>query len=140
MGADSVEEARGEFCESEGRGQADGYGDEGEEHALADDEALDGAELRAEGHADADLAGAAADGVAHDAVEADGGEHESNEAEDSEECAGEAGQEESVVEVLLHGVDVVDGDGRVEGVRSAGARRWRWRRSRLRCGRGACSP
>lgn len=45
VGAYSVEEAGGKFCEGEGGGQADGYGDEGEAHALVDDETLDGGEL-----------------------------------------------------------------------------------------------
>ena len=35
--------------------------------------------LRAEGHANADFAGAKADGVVHDAVEADGGEEQADE-------------------------------------------------------------
>ena len=97
---DSVEKAGGEFCGHPCGGQAERHGDYGEQHSLADDEALDGCELRAERDADADFAGAAADGIAHDSIEADGGEHEADESEDAEERAGEARQKERVAEML----------------------------------------
>ena len=58
MGADSVEEAGGEFCQGECCGQAYGHGYEGETHALSDEEGLHCIELCAEGDADAYLAGA----------------------------------------------------------------------------------
>ena len=69
-----------------------------------------------ERHADADFAGAAGDGVAHDSVEADGGEDQADEAEDAEERAGEARQEERVADVLFHGLGIEDGHGWVERV------------------------
>lgn len=61
VGAYSVEEAGGKFCEGEGGGQADGYGDQSETHALSDEEGFDCVELCSEGDADADLVGAASD-------------------------------------------------------------------------------
>jgi hypothetical protein len=60
--------------------------------ALAQDESFDDAGLRAEGHANADFARAAADRVAHDAIEAHRGEHQADESERAEERRGEMGQ------------------------------------------------
>jgi hypothetical protein len=52
----AVEEAGGQFGEHPCGGPAESDSDEREHHALAQDEALDGAGLRAERHANADFA------------------------------------------------------------------------------------
>ena len=57
-GAHAVEEALQEAGAGEGERQADERADRRQPHALVDDELLDIGELRAEGHAQADLAGA----------------------------------------------------------------------------------
>src|ERR1700754_5001608 len=65
---DAVEQAGGEARGGESEGNADEQCDDGETHSSADDHGLHLGGACAEGHADADLAGALADGVAHDAV------------------------------------------------------------------------
>jgi hypothetical protein len=71
-------------------------------------------ELRAEGHAQADLAGAAGDDVRHDAVDADGGEDEREDAEAAERDRGHARGEERGAHVLGERFRAEDRKGGIE--------------------------
>ncbi len=68
--------------------ESDEYADAGEAAGFAEDEAIDGALLSAERHADADFARALADGVGDDAVEADDAEDQSERGESADEPSG----------------------------------------------------
>ena len=73
--------------------------------------------LRAEGHADADFAGAAADGVGHEAVEADQREEQCDGSEDSEQRGLEAARRAGFGFKLAHGLNVARGEVGIEGVK-----------------------
>src|SRR5262249_52292657 len=103
----AVEEATRELCRYERRWQAEAYGNSRKKHALTHDQPLDSADLRAQRDADADLPGAPAHRIAHDAVEADHGKYQAGNAEDAEKCAAEAWKEERAAEMLLHRLCVV---------------------------------
>ena len=74
-----------------------------------DDEAEDVAGSGAEGHADAEFAGAARDAVGDDAEDADAGECEADSAEDAEEEGGEFGIGDFAAEELFAGANEGDG-------------------------------
>src|SRR5579875_1992353 len=110
-----VIELRGDEARaSDGCGDADGEADEDLGEGPAEDEADDFGSVGAEGHADADFAGAAGDDVGGDSVEADGGEDEREDAEESGHLGDDALLIEAVGDLLVHGVDVEDGEVRVD--------------------------
>ena len=90
MGTNAVEEAAQYSREREGRRQPNRHRDDGEYHALAKYELTNRAELTSESNADTNLARAAADRVADDAVKADRCQCKSYKAKDAEESACEA--------------------------------------------------
>src|SRR5205814_1428656 len=73
--ADVIQHRRHETRDAYSGGDADGCADEREQNPLPDDEAREIAMVRAEGHANAELAGAASDFVGQQTVKADAGEH-----------------------------------------------------------------
>src|SRR5208282_339268 len=68
---------------SDGRGDADGYAEHCERERFSQDKPENILALRTDGDANADFAGAARDGVGHQAVEADGGKEKSKNGEES---------------------------------------------------------
>ena len=68
----------------EGAG-ADGNADSDEQEDLPHDHPAHGGTRCSEGHADADLIGAPADNIGHEAVDADGGEEDGEQAEEGGE-------------------------------------------------------
>ena len=117
---DSEEQAAEEGCGGEGAEEADDDATTGEAGGFAEDEAVDGGTGGSEGHAHADLAGAAADGVGDDAVETDHPQEESHGGESTHEPGGDTVEigGRRVVDVVDHGrflkrgeagIDLVDG-------------------------------
>ena len=90
MGPNAVEEAAQYSRKREGRRQSNRHRDDGEYHALAKYELTDRAELSSESNADTNLARAAADRVADNAVKADSRQGKSDKAKDAKERAREA--------------------------------------------------
>src|SRR5213080_2474748 len=74
--ADVIQHRRHETRDAYSGGDADGCADEREQNPLPDNEARDIAMVRAEGHANAELAGAASDFVGQQTVKADAGQHQ----------------------------------------------------------------
>ena len=113
VGGDVAGDERGS-CEDDGDGDEDGYvprldveeqlanedgdgkgaeqsgGDSGgsEADGFAEDEAIDGAALRAERDADADLAGTLADGVGDDAIQSDHAQQQREACESADDAGG----------------------------------------------------
>ena len=106
---EAVEHGADEAGEQECCSEAGGYAEDGEPGGFAEDHAEHLAGLRAEGHADADFAGAAGYVVGHEAVDADAGEDEGEDAEGS----GEHGEGfllgDGCVDLSLLRADVADG-------------------------------
>src|SRR5580698_2583271 len=98
---DSVEHAGEELRKRECRGQAKEHGDRRQPHALANDQLLYLASLRAQCHADADLARASAHRIAHYAIETYRGKDQTDGPEDAEESSSKAWQEEGIAKMLL---------------------------------------
>ena len=116
MWAHPIEEAAGELCHDQRSGQSEHHGDCRKHHALAHNQPLHGAALRAKRETDAHLPSAARYGITHDAVEADHGEHQADNAEDAEERATEAWKEERAAEMLLDCLGVIYCHRRVESM------------------------
>ena len=94
-----------------GYGDADGCEtDRGLEHGSAHDHGDDGAAVCAEGHADADLGGAAGYGVGGYAVEAEGGEQERQDAEERHELSDHAVLGKAVGDLFVEGLELHDGE------------------------------
>ena len=98
-----------EFAESERSNDADEHTGDGEERGLSKDEAKDAVGLGAEGHAQAEFAGALRDGVGGDAVDAETGEKNGERREGGEEERAEALRGGLIAEKVAHGEDVVKG-------------------------------
>ena len=107
---DLVELGRDEAGASDRDGNADEQADDDLGESSAQDEADDIGLVRAEGHADADFAGAALDGVGGDAVEADGGEDEGEDAEESGHLGDGALLIEVGIDLLLQGLNAEEGE------------------------------
>src|SRR5882762_373327 len=99
--------------ERQGRGYAGNYADGYEQEDFAHDHPDDVATGGAEGHANADFAGALGDGVGHDAVEADDSEESGEETEDGGEAGDHALGGEGVVDGHFGGAHGVDGEIRI---------------------------
>ena len=84
--------------------------DDGESHALPDDETANAGAVGAESHADAHLLGALLHGVGHEAVDADGGEDERGCSEDGEQEHVEVLARGGVDDDFVHGTDAGDGE------------------------------
>ncbi len=115
-GGDAEQEAGHDASEGERADYAGGDADGGQLHALTDDERDDVGGLRAEGDAHADVVGAAGDQIRDDAEDSDGGEEQGEGGEGAEHGGREALAGERIVEAVLHGADVVDGDVTVDGM------------------------
>src|SRR5581483_11954197 len=89
--------------------QADRESGQSEGEAATAERQQDVARGRAESHADADLVGAAGDGIGEDAVETDRGEQQSEERERAEESRALGGRRYLAVDDLLEGADVGQG-------------------------------
>ncbi len=74
-----------------------------------------GAAVCAEGHADADLGGAAGYGVGGDSVEAEGGEQQGQDAEEGHEAGDHAVLREAVGDLLVEGLEFDDGEVGIDG-------------------------
>ena len=72
--------------------------------------------LRAESHADADFAGAAADGIGHEAVKADQREEQSDGSEDCEQRGLKAALRAGFRLQFAHGLNVAGGEVGIDGV------------------------
>src|SRR5580704_3776980 len=99
---------------ADGDGDADSESDEDLHEGSAEDEADDVAAICAESHADADLAGAALDGVSGDSIETDSGEDEGKEAEEAGHLCDGALLIEVGVDLLLQGLDVEQNEIRID--------------------------
>src|SRR6266849_5682035 len=93
-----------------GGGDAGGYADGYQQEDFAHDHPDDVAACGAEGHANADFAGALGDGVGHDAVEADDSEESGEETEDGGEAGDHALGGRGVVDLHFGGAHGVDGE------------------------------
>src|SRR5260221_7198976 len=114
VGLHAVKKRSGDFGGGEGGGDTEKHRDGDQGHALADDEAPHSDCRSAEREANADFARAAADGIAHDAVESDSGKKQTEKAEKSKENSGKARKKERVAKVVRHGLEIVDGKGRIK--------------------------
>ena len=123
-GADLEEQTAKERGGAERAQNSGSDADDGEDAGFAEDELVDGAALGSEGHADTDLAGALADGVGDDAVEADDAEEERESGEASDEPCGGTMQVGGlrVVDALLHGQFVDGADAGVDLMNGGGER------------------
>src|SRR5205807_6451448 len=106
--ADVIQHRRHETRDAYSGGGADGCADEREQNPLPDDEARESAMVRAEGHANAELAGAASDFVGQQTVKADGGEHQREGGEETGEPGHEALLEENLVDLFSLGAHVAE--------------------------------
>ena len=79
------------FCQGQSAWQPEHDGDRRQQKVLTDNEPLHRANLRPESQADADLTGAPADGIGHDAVEPDCSEYEPCDAKNAEERTSQPG-------------------------------------------------
>src|SRR6185437_7153205 len=113
-GGDLEEELREEAGEGEGGGQAEGDAGGGEGEAAGEDEADDAGGGGAEGHADAELAGALGDVVGEHAVGAAGGQRQGQQSEEQEEFGGGAGGGEAGVDQSGQGTLGSGGDVGIE--------------------------
>src|SRR5271157_920607 len=116
MRLNAVEKAGSELGQHPCGRPAKDHSYERKHQTLAQDEALYGAGLRAHGHANADLARAPADRVAHDAVETDRGKNQADESKRAEQSRSKVGKKVSSADMFFHGLLVVDGHGWIEGV------------------------
>jgi hypothetical protein len=89
------------FADCPSGGQTQRSGNQGEKHALAYDEALDCADRSSQRRADADLAPAPANRVAHHAIESNRLQQQPDGAEDGEKSSGQPGKEERGSEVFV---------------------------------------
>ena len=94
----------------DGHRDADGEADDGLQHGAAHHRADDAAARRSQRHADADLRRAADDGIGGDAVKADGGEQKRQQAEERSEARDQPLLDEAVVNLLLEGLELHDGE------------------------------
>src|SRR3984885_10855373 len=101
-------------CASDRRRYADEQADEDLQESSAQNEADDGELIRAESHADTDLAGAALHAVGGDAIESDSGQDEREDAEEAGHLRDGALLIEAVCNLLLHGLHVDERKVRVD--------------------------
>ena len=107
---DLVELRSDESGAPDGDGNADEQPDEDLQEGSAKDQANDAAAVCAEGHANADLTGSALDGVGGDAIESHSGEDEGEDAEEAGHLRDGALLLEAVRDLVIHAVDVNDGE------------------------------
>ncbi len=115
-GLKTVEHGADEASQGDGCDEAGCDSEDREAGAFAEDHEQDLAGACAEGHADADLAGAAGDVVGHDAVDADAGEDESEDAEPSGEGGEEALLRDAGFDLFGLGADVAEWKVLVDGL------------------------
>ena len=101
-----------------GPGYDESGSDSGSEQneSVTEDEPNDVTALRAEGETDAEFAGALADGVGEQAVDAGDGDEQGGESRDGEQASGEGLIAEGVIHDLLHRLEVLNSDFRLDGV------------------------
>jgi hypothetical protein len=123
VGFQAVEHCADEAGEGDGCGEASDDADDCEPGAFAEDHEEDLTGASSEGHADADLVGAASYVVGHDAVDADAGEDKGEDAEPSGEGGEEALLRDGVFDLLVLCAEVAEWEVLVDGLDGVAERR-----------------